>query len=318
MKIRLGYVSSAVTLNHVTASSMMTYTHFKSLDTDEAYQKLDKITKSNLEALIEILKYNIANNIHFYRLTATLIPLNTHRLVNSFNLDKYKPYFEVISLLVNQSKMRIDLHTSAFSVLNSVKSEVVEQTKEDLKKQYDILRYMGVNHPRIILHIGSSALGKKSSLKRFVDHFNSLDSHIRQSIMLENDDKVYNAYNTLKLCQALSIPMVLDVHHHQCNHNYMKLSTYLKDILSTWDQTNDPPKIHFSTPKGKTKQDVRSHHDYIDSDAFIAFIKILKLIDRDVDIMLEAKMKDMALFKLIRELKYKADYLFIDDTTFIV
>ena len=34
--------------------------------------------------------------------------------------------------------------------------------------------------------------------------------------------------------------------------------------------------------------------------------------------MIEAKMKDEALFRLVRELKYKTDYKFIDDTTFIV
>ena len=37
-----------------------------------------------------------------------------------------------------------------------------------------------------------------------------------------------------------------------------------------------------------------------------------------VDIMLEAKSKDEALFKLIRYLKYKTNYKFIDDTTFEV
>ena len=34
--------------------------------------------------------------------------------------------------------------------------------------------------------------------------------------------------------------------------------------------------------------------------------------------MLEAKNKDEALFKLIRELKYKTNYEFIDDTSFII
>lgn len=32
--------------------------------------------------------------------------------------------------------------------------------------------------------------------------------------------------------------------------------------------------------------------------------------------MLECKEKDDALFKLVRELKYKTDYNFIDDTSF--
>ena len=34
--------------------------------------------------------------------------------------------------------------------------------------------------------------------------------------------------------------------------------------------------------------------------------------------MIEAKMEDDSLFRLVRELKYKTDYNFIDDTTFIV
>lgn len=34
--------------------------------------------------------------------------------------------------------------------------------------------------------------------------------------------------------------------------------------------------------------------------------------------MLEAKAKDDAMFRLIRELKYKTNYKFIDDTTFEV
>lgn len=34
--------------------------------------------------------------------------------------------------------------------------------------------------------------------------------------------------------------------------------------------------------------------------------------------MIEAKEKDEALFRLVRELKYKTDYLFIDETSFIV
>ena len=34
--------------------------------------------------------------------------------------------------------------------------------------------------------------------------------------------------------------------------------------------------------------------------------------------MLEAKAKDEAVFRLIRQLKYKTNYKFIDDTSFLV
>lgn len=42
------------------------------------------------------------------------------------------------------------------------------------------------------------------------------------------------------------------------------------------------------------------------------------LKDGDIDIMLEAKGKDDSLFRLVRYIKYKTDYEFIDDTTFLV
>ena len=70
--------------------------------------------------------------------------------------------------------------------------------------------------------------------------------------------------------------------------------------------------------KNKTKKDFRSHNDYINVDAFINFIDILKPFNHDVDIMIEAKAKDEALFRLVRELKYKTNYTFIDDTSFEV
>ena len=38
----------------------------------------------------------------------------------------------------------------------------------------------------------------------------------------------------------------------------------------------------------------------------------------DFDVMIEAKQKDEALFRLVRELKYKTNYQFLDETTFLV
>ena len=75
----------------------------------------------------------------------------------------------------------------------------------------------------------------------------------------------------------------------------------------------DTNKVNNSTViTVKNKKDFRAHNDYINSDDFISFIKS---INRDIDIMLEAKAKDDALFRLIRELKYKTNYTFIDETT---
>ena len=64
--------------------------------------------------------------------------------------------------------------------------------------------------------------------------------------------------------------------------------------------------------------EIRSHHNYINSDDFISFIESIKHLNTDIDIMIEAKAKDEAVFKLVRELKFKTNYKFIDETTFEV
>lgn len=310
MRIRLGYVSIANALN-ITASSTYTYSEYlenKNID------KLDRVIVSNLLALESILKYNVKNNIHFYRMTSKLIPLATKEDVCFDYLDKYQEYYDNISKIINDNNLRVDTHPDEYCVLNSTSSDIVNSSIEILKYHYNILDKLGIKNKVIILHVGSSVFGKDNSIKRFINNFNKLDDKIKESIVIENDDKVYNVKDILDLARKLNIRMVLDYHHHLCN-KCDDIEEYMEDILNTWVDT---PKMHYSSPKSKLKKEYRSHHDYINPYEFIEFINILKKYDRDIDIMLEAKMKDDALFRLVRQLKYLTDYKFIDETTFIV
>ena len=105
--------------------------------------------------------------------------------------------------------------------------------------------------------------------------------------------------------------MILDYHHHICNNNNINIDNYLEKIFNTWNIT---PKLHFSSPKNKTKKDFRSHHDYINADDFILFLDKIKPLNKNIDIMLECKAKDEALFRLVAQLKYH-NYTFIDEST---
>lgn len=299
--INLGYVSIATCLD-VTTSTTLTYTEFcKNKD----YNKLDSIIKSNLEALSNIIDYNIKNNIHFYRLTSKLIPLATK--VKFDYIKKYKKYYDEIGKKIEKNNIRIDVHPDQFCVLNSTKKEVLDNSFEILKYHYNILEALHIKNKIIVLHVGSSVFGKTNSIKRFINNFNKLPIYIQKCIAIENDDKIYNVDDCLDLCNKLNIPFILDYHHHICNHINMNID--YEKILKTW---TIKPKMHFSSPKNKTKKDFRSHHDYIEPLDFINFINTLPF---DIDIMLEAKAKDEALFRLTRQLKYY-DFKFLDETSF--
>lgn len=300
MKIRLGYACNSITIDE-TASHTITYTHYKKLGINGNI-KLDQVIKSNFNSLENILKYNTSNDIKFYRMTAELLPLSTHPNVNYDFFNQYKEYYKNIGDIIKKYNIRTDIHASQYSILNSTKKDVVHSTINILniyKKMYDSMNI----DSKIIMHVGSGEGGKKKAIKRFIDTFDNLDDDIKNLIILENDDKIFNIRNVLSICELLNIPMVLDYHHFKVNKNNEKIENFIERIFNTWDET---PKIHFSSPKDK--KDKRSHNDYINSNDFIDFIEKIKFTNRDFDVMIEAKKKDEALFKLIRELKYKTDY----------
>lgn len=312
MHIRLGYVAISKTLD-ITTSHTLTYTNYVKIvnnsNKEKANQKLKEITNKNLDNLIKILDYNIKNNIHFYRLSSRLFPLATHKQVDYNFLSVFKPKLQKIGKIINDNKIRVDIHLDQFCVLNSIDPNIVESTINIIKFYKNMFNTMNIKS-KMIIHIGSSKEGKEKSIQRFINNFNLLDEESKKLIIIENDDKIYNIKDIIKISNKLNIPIVLDYHHHICNNDSTIIQDYIEDIFNSWKE--DIPKIHFSSPKNA--KDKRAHNDYINSSDFIEFINEIKFINRNYDIMIEAKQKDFALFKLVRELKYK-NIIFTDETT---
>lgn len=313
MRVRLGYVALSKALEDVTTSSTITYTNY--INKNYNTSKLLEITKNNLDSLYKIIKYNVKNNFHFYRLTSKLVPLATHDKVDFDYITPFLDEYKKIGKLINDNNIRVDTHPDQYTVLNSMDSKIVKNTVEILEYHYKIMDALGIKDKIIILHVGSSACGKKASITRFINNFNKLPDHIKKCIAVENDDKVYNIKDVLELCHKINVPMVLDYHHFICNNEKEDINDYLKEIIDTWCEKL--PKMHFSSPKSKLKKEFRSHSNYINKESFIEFINIIKKQDKDIDIMLEAKAKDDAISRLVRCLKYETNYKFVNETTFI-
>lgn len=308
MNIRLGYACISKTLD-ITSSHTITYTNYEKTRNKE--EKLIEITNKNLNNLEEILKYNIKNNIHFYRMSSKIIPLATHPNIKLNLLNIFKEKLEHIGNIIKENNLRVDIHLDEYCVLNSTNPNIVSSTINIIKFYKNMLKTMNIES-YMILHIGSSAFGIEKSITRFINNFKKLDEESKNMIILENDDKVFKIEDVLKICKTLNIPMVLDYHHYKCN-KIESLEQHIKEIINTWK--GKTPKMHISSKKNN--KEFRSHHDYIDINDFIELTNILKTQNKNMDIMIEAKQKDMALFKLIRELKYK-DYKLIDETTICI
>ena len=320
MRVRLGYVAISKTLGKkVTSSSTVTFSNYSKIALpDKKLEKLKSVAASNLKDLETIIKYNIEYNIHFYSITSALIPLVTHPEVGYWGHREFlRKDFEYVGKLINDSKMRVDTHPDEFNVINSINPKVVENTKINLLKQAEWFEDFKYDLGKMVIHVGGATNGKDAGLERFITNFTTFPTEVKSKIIIENDDKTYTAQETLKLCNELNLPMVLDIHHHNCNNNGENIYELIPKIFLTWENQQLPPKLHFSSPRDGEKD--RKHSDFINANDFITFLENIKLLNTDIDIMLECKEKDLALFKLADDIKeLKPEYKWIDKSTFIV
>lgn len=315
MIIRLGYVAIALNLGKVTSSSTLTYTRYLKLNKEDRLKKLKEVTYSNIEALEKILRYNIDNSIHFYRMTSNFIPLATHPDVMWDYLKYFKKDLEYIGKLIKDNNLRVDTHPDQFNVINSDRESVVENTLRTLNMQVDLFEAMNYEQGKLVIHIGGAKGGKDIALDRFINNLKNVPKRITDRLILENDDKTFNAKKVLQICERTNLPMVFDIHHHNCNNCEEDIKSLLPQIFKTWEDEELVPKIHFSSPREFEKD--RKHADYIDANRFLEFIyKAKESVNKDFDIMIEAKKKDIALNILVKDLKkLTKDIKFIDSAT---
>lgn len=318
MRIRLGYVAMTMNLENCSPSGTVTLLNLNKIPEERArLLKLKSVTKKNLENTLRILKYNKAMSIMVYRLTSKLVPLATHPVTQDWDyISDFKSEFKEIGDFIKGNNFRISAHPDHFTILNSNNPKVHEDSIRDLDYHIKIFEAMGLpsDASKLVIHVGGVYKDKNTSLLRFAENFRSLPSRIRERIMIENDDKSFSAAEVICLCKELKVPMVLDLHHHQCVSNGENLENIILKAFSTWEVSALPPKVHFSSPKNI--KDFRSHADNIDTDSFRNFLDAAKKAECDFDVMLEAKNKDSALLKLSNDIKAFGDLDWINNGQF--
>lgn len=310
--VRLGYVSESSVIQGSTSGRYF----LRDLMQDNDFEKLGQVIQANLVHLKETLLYNVKNSIHFYRISSGIIPLSTVQGLSFAYIFPYWSLYLEIRDILKKSGMRVDFHPNQYCILNSTKQEVIENAIRILWYHYKLLMAFGVENKVILLHVGSGQLGHENALARFLTTFYALPQALQKVIAIENDDKVFNVQDCLFLSRKCGVLVVIDYHHHCCNPSEGDFSLMVEEIFSLWKKRGMRPKVHFSSPKNR--REYRAHADYIDGERFFSFLDFLRNFSYDVDIMLEAKAQDEALFRLMREIKYKRDYVFLDETSFLI
>lgn len=290
--MRLGYACINTSLGKDGKFKTITVKSASKLSQDELRKKLKSITIDNLYNTLQIIKWNIKNNITMYRLSSNIVPLATHEIHN-FDWKNDKDVIKIcnqIKKLVEENDIRISMHPDQFVVINSPKENVFQSSLKNLEYHNDISNIIGCN--TLILHIGGVYGDKITAKERFIVNFKRLPKDIQNKIVLENDDKSFNSDDVLDICQKLNIPFCIDLHHERVNPSYYSIENRLDEIITTWN--GKTPKCHLSS--GKINNADRSHADYITEEDYKWALDITK---GKFDIMLESKQKELSIYKLI-------------------
>jgi len=193
--------------------------------------------------------------------------------------------------------MRISMHPDQFTLINSIREEIFERSRLELKYHAEVLDLMNLDFSaKVQIHVGGAYSDKPKSFERFVKRFGDLESSIRRRIVIENDDKLYDAGDCLKINAETRIPVLFDVFHHRlCNKTQLS-DDYFERLVQTWDSSKDGlPMVDYSSQKlgGLAMQ----HADRLDLEDFDMFLKSTERFDFDV--MLEIKDKEKSALKAI-------------------
>jgi UV DNA damage endonuclease len=303
MRIRLGYVANALRLENATPSGTVTYQKISKLpDRDAQISLLTRVAQKNLANTLRILRANFFDQIQVYRFSSKLIPLCTHPEFLDWDYARdLEAELQTIGTFVKENRMRVSLHPDHFTLLNSPKPEVLTASLRDLDYHVTLLEVMGLDATtKLVIHIGGKYQDRGQALSRFKSNFYALPERIRKRLILENDDRCFSAVEVLRLAEELALPMVLDLHHHQLLNHGESLASILPAVWATWTDEL-PPKVHLSSPRDQ--KNPRYHADFVAVDALTRFLQIARELQRNLDVMLEAKQKDLALLKLAGELR---------------
>jgi UV DNA damage endonuclease len=268
--------------------------------------------RQSLERLGAILGYLDRNDIRMYRFATALAPYASHPELTQFHnqIEECEAELAAIGRTVRERGIRLSSHPGQYTVLNSENPEVRAAAVAELEVQASLLDAMGLDlEAVVVLHVGSSAGGVEASLERFIAGFEQLSERAQARLVVENDDRSFGLADVLELSRLTGLRVVWDPHHHRC-HDPAGVAERdaLPMALATWpeDQT---PKIHYSSPRLDVERrgrqivlpQLRAHADLIEPSGFERLLRDA-VRERDFDVMLEAKAKDLALLRLREQL----------------
>jgi len=298
--MNLGYACINSTLGSQKPRITTNRSMIKRTFTERGINYASELGLLNAKDLFTILKWNNKHNIKCFRTSSDIFPWGTE-----YGLQNAPDYKEIESILqscgkfAKQNGIRITSHPGPFNVLVSPREHVVENTIKDLElhgKVFDMIGLSRTPYNKLNIHCNGVHGDKLSAMDRFCKNFERLSESVRSRLTVENDDKasMYSVKDLMYIHERIGIPIVFDYHHHQFCTGGLSEQEALELAITTWPK-GITPMVHYSESKRLHEENIKikeqAHSDYI--------TKLPNLYDNVVDVMVEAKAKELSILPFI-------------------
>jgi UV DNA damage endonuclease len=300
-KVNYGYCCINLSLSDkkVTTNRSMIKKTFQ----EKGIEYASSLALQNVKDLAEIVKWNYENNISLYRMSSDMFPwMSEYRLSDLPDYNKISNVLKGVGILAEKYNQRLTFHPGPFDVLASPNQSVVEKTIRDLNQHGEIMDLIGLPRTHLAainVHVNTTNGGKEVCLDRFVAAFDKLDESVKTRLVVENDDKraQYAVEDLYYLYLERGIPITFDYHHHWCHPGKLSQEEAINLAATTWPE-GIRQLCHYSSAKSLYEDSSvmdRAHADYI--------YEYINPHGLDLDIELEAKAKDLAVIKYVKQME---------------
>lgn len=258
-----------------------------------------EIALQNVKDLYKILEWNEANGFKFYRMSSNLFPWASEYEWDELpDIEAIREWLARSGDFARRHGHRITSHPGPFNKLTSPKEHVILNTIKDLEVHGWIFDQMGLPRSpfaKINIHVGATYGDKTMACDNFCRNFERLSDAVKTRLTVENDDKA-SLYSTRELYEfiysRIGTPIVHDIHHHKFCDGGLTQEQAMRLAASTWGEVR--PVIHYSQSRS-IEHDNPKIRPQAHSDCYWEYPETYGI---DVDIMCEAKHKEIAVTKL--------------------
>jgi len=302
--IQLGLCCLNITLRQTNPSIYPSRSIIQRVIKEKGIDELKTRVIENCKDLIKMIEWNEKNGIKVFRITSDLFPHKANPDVENYDFDFAIDLLKDAGNLAKKYNQRITMHPGQYNVVGTPNKDAFEKTKLDLEYQATLLDLMGMDNNSVMVVHGGGIYGNKEKTKeRWCEQFYQLPNNVQKRLVLENCEKCFSIQDCLDISEKINIPVVFDSHHYICYNQLHPLESlkdeeyYIPRILETWQKRNIKPKFHVSE-QGYGR--CGHHSDYIENIPQY-MLDIPQKYGINIDIMIEAKMKELAIFKLYKK-----------------